>query len=256
MSDVQGLILAAGRGSRLRELTASRPKALVRLCGKPLIKWQQLALRSAGLHDVFAIGGYRGDMLRASLPVVLNDRWQTTNMVFSMLQYLNEGRADIIVSYSDIVYSKAGVDSLLACSADIAIAYDVNWSMLWSARFTDPLEDAESFRSANGKVEEIGQKVSSLSDVGGQFMGLLKLSARGWATCAEFAERLHPSILDMLDMTGLLSRLIAAGYPVAAVPYNDPWGEVDSESDLTLYEEAPQFSDLRDMLAELARRDI
>jgi hypothetical protein len=83
-------------------------------------------------------------------------------------------------------------------------------------------------------------------------MGLVKFSARGWADCIEFVRGLPPAVADTLDMTGLLHRLVGAGRPVAAVPYQDPWGEVDSERDLTLYEEDPRFAPLRAMLSELA----
>ena len=40
-----GVILAAGRGSRMKALTEAHPKCLVELAGKPLLRWQLAALR-------------------------------------------------------------------------------------------------------------------------------------------------------------------------------------------------------------------
>ena len=42
---------------------------------------------------------------------------------------------------------------------------------------------------------------------------------------------------DQIHMTGTLQRVIEAGkIPILGVPYKGKWGEVDSESDLLLYE--------------------
>ncbi|WP_348671920.1 sugar phosphate nucleotidyltransferase, partial [uncultured Abyssibacter sp.] len=46
------MILAAGRGSRLRPLTDTTPKPLVEVRGQPLIDWRLDAIARAGLEDV------------------------------------------------------------------------------------------------------------------------------------------------------------------------------------------------------------
>ena len=46
---MRGIILAAGRGSRLKSLTDERPKCLVELHGKPVLFWQMQSMRAAGV---------------------------------------------------------------------------------------------------------------------------------------------------------------------------------------------------------------
>lgn len=252
MNCVKGLILAAGRGSRLGGLTDLRPKALVSLLGRPLIEWQIHSLRAAGISQITAIGGYRAGLLREYLPTLVNERWAETNMVSSLLTYPNSSRGDVIVSYGDIVYSPKAVTKLLSTQADIAVTFDVNWNEMWAARFAQPLDDAESFRCLGTALTHIGQKASSISEIEGQFMGLLKMSHSGWKACLEFFNRLPPSEQDRLDMTGFLFQFIESGGHVQAVPYDHPWAEIDSPSDLALYEGDEKFAGLRNMLGNMA----
>ena len=46
------MILAAGRGERMRPLSDTTPKPLLRVRGKPLLEWHLLALARAGVREV------------------------------------------------------------------------------------------------------------------------------------------------------------------------------------------------------------
>src|SRR5690606_23865980 len=63
VSRVQGLILAAGRGSRLGAHTEARPKGMVELAGQPLIRWQCAALAGAGVAPTTIVTGYRHEQI-------------------------------------------------------------------------------------------------------------------------------------------------------------------------------------------------
>ena len=61
------MILAAGRGERMRPLTDECPKPLIEIAGRPLIEWHLNALSDAGIRDAVVNLGWLGDELRASL---------------------------------------------------------------------------------------------------------------------------------------------------------------------------------------------
>lgn len=61
------MILAAGRGSRLRPLTDTLPKPLVEVAGEPLIVRHLQRLAAAGVHEVVVNLGWLGDQLRTAL---------------------------------------------------------------------------------------------------------------------------------------------------------------------------------------------
>jgi MurNAc alpha-1-phosphate uridylyltransferase len=61
------MILAAGRGERMRPLTDQAPKPLLPAGGKPLIAWQLLRLAAAGIRDIVINHAWLGDKVEAAL---------------------------------------------------------------------------------------------------------------------------------------------------------------------------------------------
>lgn len=246
MSDrsAAAVILAAGRGSRMRHLTEEKPKCLVELAGRPLLAWQLSALRAAGLDRILVVRGYAGHCLHGDFATVENPRWAGTNMVSSLLcagdfagKFFAEGGRRLVVSYADIVYHPDHVRRLLSAAEDMALTYDTRWEELWKLRFADVLADAETFRQEGGLLREIGGRPSSPDQIQGQYMGLLSFSAAGWQTLEDACAALGPAV-DRLDMTGLLRLLLDQGHAVGAVPVEGRWCESDSDTDRRRYEEA------------------
>jgi len=236
---MRAIVLAAGRGSRLGSLTEDVPKCMVRLGGRTLLDGQLQSIRQAGVREIGIVRGYKAERIQAENAVYfVNEDWNTTNMLVSLIRAQSWLEADrCFVSYSDIVYRSDVVEALLERDEPIVIPYNVNWLPLWQDRFADPLSDAETFRTdAQGYVTEIGGKPESAEQVQGQFMGMLMLSPDGWRTIRHFIGQLEEAAVRRMDMTGLLSGLVQSGVPVRAIPYEGPWLEVDSESDLQLYE--------------------
>lgn len=235
----QGIILAAGRGSRMRAQTEDKPKCRVSIAGQTLLDWQLAALRAAGLANVLVVRGYLAERLQGDFDTVDNPRWSQSNMVVTLTcaaERLSQGPC--VVSYSDIVYRAEHVRKLLAAEGDIRITYDLDWEALWSLRFPDPLADAETFDAPGGRLREIGNRPQSRADIKGQYMGLLYFTPRGWNVVREHLDSLPGAELDRLDMTALLKRLLARDVAITAVPVRGGWCEVDSESDLAAYEDA------------------
>ena len=64
---LRALILAAGRGVRMRPLTDRTPKPLLAVRGKPLIEWHLLALAAAGVRDVVVNTAWLEEQFPAAL---------------------------------------------------------------------------------------------------------------------------------------------------------------------------------------------
>ena len=238
---MRGIILAAGRGSRLRHLGAERPKCLVELMGTRLLDLQVEALRRAGIAEIAVVRGYQGQMIDLpELTYFHNARWAQTNMVASLriaAEWLRTAPA--LVSYADIFFRSQVVAALAATPGPLVISYDRDWRRLWERRFEDPLADAETFRiDAQGRLLEIGGRTASIADIQGQYMGLLKFTPAGWEIIEGHLRQLDAATADRLDMTGLLRRLLAGdALPIGTCATRGNWGEIDNPEDVALYEQ-------------------
>lgn len=232
------VILAAGRGSRMGSATAEQPKCLTPLLGRPLLSWQLDALTRAGCGDVTVIGGYRAEDLIPLAPhLLVNERWDRTNMVGTLRRahdLLSIGPT--IVAYGDIVYRANHVRRLAASTGGITITADTRWLDLWSARFADPLDDAETFRHEDGRLTAIGARPEATGDVQAQFMGLLRLTPGGWQDLSDLVTARGDDAWDSLDMTGLLAAAVADGIHIDVVEVAGGWAEVDEVFDRDLLE--------------------
>jgi L-glutamine-phosphate cytidylyltransferase len=237
---MRAIILAAGRGSRMKSLTDERPKCLVELRGKTLLEWQLGALRETGVNEIAIVTGYKRELLSGrGLIEFHNPHWAETNMVSSLACAQAWLVADTcIVSYSDIFYDSSAVELLVNCTAPLAVTYDSNWLASWRERFGDPLLDAETFRlKPDDTLSEIGNKPRSIEEIDGQYMGLLRFTPASWDEVSRVRADLTDLERDKMHMTGTLQKIIDAGrMPVRAVRYDRSWGEIDSAEDLICYE--------------------
>ncbi len=237
---MKSILLAAGEGTRLRPYTLEVPKCLVEVEGRSLIDRQLDILTSEGISKQIIIGGYLINKLYGRGSKVLeNKRFDETNMVWTLFCADDELDGEVIVSYGDIVYSGLNLQLLLKSTADIAVTIDLDWENYWNERMEDPLNDAETLKiSSDGFITEIGQKPTSLSEIEGQYMGLMKFSADGVKTLKKvFYEALKDGNMrgkkpENAYMTDLLQLIIDKGYKVKAVPVHGGWIEVDTVEDL------------------------
>jgi len=237
---MKAIILAAGRGSRMKEGTTSIPKCLMMLGGITLLERCIESLKKAGfkLSDIGIVTGYKCEKIKVKdVYYFHNANWQTTNMFVSLTMaekwLLQE---PCIVCYSDIVFSPNAVKKLMESKSEFAITYYTEFWDLWQKRFENPFNDLESFKLHEGKLLEIGKKATSRDSIHGQYMGLLRFEPSGWRKVKQAIKLPIQKSISKLDMTTLLQHLITIGHDVEAIEEEELWLECDNLDDIRLYE--------------------
>lgn len=111
------MILAAGRGTRMRELTDNCPKPLLRVAGKHLIEYHIQALAMASIQNIVINTAYLGHMLEATLGD--GSRWGV-NIKYSHEQELGLETAGGIINALPLLGDKP----FIVVNGDIWSDYD------------------------------------------------------------------------------------------------------------------------------------
>jgi len=236
------IILAAGEGKRLRPLTNNIPKALVKYKGKSLIDYQLSVFQNLGIDDILIVKGYKADTFnRPDIKYVINENYESTNMVYSLFcanQYFSD---DMVISYGDIIFESSIVESLIKTIDNFSVAVSKNWLELWKQRMKEPLDDAESLIMDNdGYIKELGKKIDSYSKVQAQYMGLFRIKNDAVNVVNNIYQTLDRNSLydgrefDKMYMTSFIQQIINQHYPVKGIQVTGQWLEVDRPDDLAI----------------------
>jgi choline kinase len=240
------IILGAGRGSRLRALTDGQPKCYAPVAGRRILDWVLEALAQAGLGTPVFIGGYRLEQVRADYPQLefcRNPRWQSTNILESLLcaeAFMGEG---FVCSYADILYRPTVVRRALEHPGERVLCVDTQWRHRYAERSQHPEHDAEKVRAEGDRVLEISRGLEA-EHAAGEYIGVAKFSAAGAAQLCEHYHRLKRAWAGRVWKDGrpfeqaylihLFAEMLEHGLPFHLVATEGEYLEIDTEEDYAL----------------------
>lgn len=120
---MQAIILAAGMGKRLKELTSNATKCMVEVNGEMMIHKTLMHLEKLNLNKIVLVVGYEGQQLmdyvnslglKTPVEYVVNDVYYKTNNIYSLYlakEYLLQD--DTLLLESDLVYEEAVIRKLV-----------------------------------------------------------------------------------------------------------------------------------------------
>ena len=158
---MKAIILAAGLGSRLRPMTDSKPKCLVKINGKPLLQYQLDAYKQAGIVDILIIVGYQGSKVEEyckhikglNIKVIYNNDYEFTNNMYSL--YLARDllcHTSFILNNADLAITPGVVNQLVNSSFDDLIFVD-------TSQYNE--ESMKISIGKNGYVRDISKTISA-----------------------------------------------------------------------------------------------
>lgn len=225
--------------------TDNLPKGMLSIQGKSLIEWQVEKLRDTGLTDIAIVTGYRREAIAFSgIAYYHNPDWADTNMVETLMCAREALCSDVLLCYSDILYTRDLAQLASSSPVDVGVCVDIAWRDYWNLRFGSTEEDLETLTvSPDGRIIELGKPAPSSEGLNHRYIGLLKFSCRGVedllrvydsrkATQAAWPQSGKP--FRQGYMTDLLHQLIVAGAKVMPITTCGDWMEFDTAQDYEL----------------------
>ena len=227
------VVLAASRGADLGAVTASVPKCMVDVRGKPLLHRLLDTLHEGGVSDAAVVRGYRKHAIVPNgFATVDNDQFETTGEAYSLACALPRLHGEMVVVYGDVLFRRYILDGLLASDGDITVVIDSDRRPEACARDlveADRRDTAAYFDSAPALLTAIRAEPDRAS---GEWIGLLHTSAAGTERVrAELQAMAEAGVLEGADLPDLLGRLMASG-PVRVHYIHGHWLDVDTLTDL------------------------
>lgn len=240
---MKAIIIAAGRGARLGRMTDEQPKCMVRIGGVPMLHRAVGVLLSAGIEDVVVIRGYAAEQLSCSgCRYVEHPGWFRTNVLGSLFAAEDEIKDEVLIVYSDILFSAAVVREALAAAGSIVPVVDRAWLAAYDGRNHHPPSEAEKVRMEAGRVRSIGKMNVPAETADGEFIGMLKLDAEGADrirqayACAQTSFAGQPFVtaqtFENAYLTDLLQFMVDGGETIRPAIIEGGWREIDTAEDL------------------------
>ena len=212
-----GVILAAGMAKRLRPLTDTKPKCLLKVGERTLLERTIDAMRLAGIQEFLVVTGYRGEMIRDFLTshfslltfhFLDNTDYEHNNNIYSLWMACQKVRGcDFLLMDSDILCDPAAV---------VRIAQEQT-SALAINRHELGEEEMKVVIDADNRITEIS-KTCRPEDAMGESVGIEKITA-------DYSEALARELDQMILQEGLIDiyyerafeRLIPQGHTFKVV---------------------------------------
>ena len=226
---MRGIILAAGKGSRLNGTAGENPKCLVKAGGLTLIERQIRNLRNAGIDDIAVVVGCQADQVRRAcgqgITYVENSKYAQTNSMYSLWMarpLLFEG---FVVLNCDVLFHPVLLNDLLTSRHENAL--------LLAYREADqpPFGDEEmKVQVRCGRVREMSKQMDS-EDADGENLGIVKFGPDGAAELVTILDRLV-SGGNLREWAPRAFREFAQVRPLHAIGTRGlPWIEIDFPED-------------------------
>ena len=242
---MKAIILAAGMGLRLGELTKELPKPLIDVNGKSIIERQISSFRKAGIDDiVLVIGHFAEKYSFKNVKYVNGKKSFSHDILYSLIEAKSEMIDDVIISYGDIIFEDSIVQALLNSKNGISLAIDLKWEKMYQNKSKNLVDKVSNVFIENNQITKIGYK-ENLGEPDkktvGEFIGLAKFSKK---TIGDFLkiylelEKSHngkfhesPSVKEGI-ITDMLQEFIDRNYVLNPIFISGKRCEIDTVDDL------------------------
>lgn len=221
----KAVLLAAGRGTRMRELTADLPKPMIEVHGKPVLQHIVEGLRDVGVRQLLVIVGYRADAVQ--------NFFGDGSRYYIEIQYTTQAVQDGTGRVVDLARNFAGDSPFVLSYGDILVDR-ANYKRLLNLP-----QDVEAIISVT-QVEDVSKGGAVFLNEEMELVDLREKSKPGEPTSPwynagiytfrpsifEFTAKLKPSPRGEYELTDAIRALAHSGKRVKALELTGEWADV------------------------------
>jgi UDP-N-acetylglucosamine diphosphorylase / glucose-1-phosphate thymidylyltransferase / UDP-N-acetylgalactosamine diphosphorylase / glucosamine-1-phosphate N-acetyltransferase / galactosamine-1-phosphate N-acetyltransferase len=219
----KAVILAAGRGTRMRELTTAVPKPMIEVRGKPVLQHIVEGLRDAGIREALIVVGYQadavwnffGDGSRYSISIqyatqtVQDGTGRVVNLARDFV-----GDSPFVLSYGDILIDPMNYKRVVDLPENVE-------AMVTVTRGEDVSKGGAVFLNEQMELVDIREKSDAREETSWYNAGLYAFRP----SIFEFTAKLKPSPRGEYELTDAI-RAIAHSEKVKALELTGEWADV------------------------------
>ena len=221
----QAVLLAAGRGTRMRELTADLPKPMIEVRGKPVLQHIVEGLRDAGVRRFLIIVGYRADAVQnffgdgARYKIDIQYATQTTQdgtgRVVDLARNFVKDSA-FVLAYGDILVAPENYKRIVDLADDIEALISVT-------RGEDVSKGGAVFLNERMELVDLREKSKPGEPTSPWYnAGLYAFRP----SIFEFTAKLKPSPRGEFELTDAIRDLAQSSKKVKALELTGEWADV------------------------------
>jgi len=246
---MKAVILAAGKGTRMRELTNAIPKPMLKVQGKPILEHIILGLRGAGVEEVFIVTGFQA----GTIEQYFGDGTKWGMRVAYGRQVVQDGTGKA----PEIARTFVGNDDFLLTYGDILVQPETYPQMLKRFRESkfsglvtvtgseDVTKGGLNFFDEEFCLTKLVEKPTNADLEKLRLDGLLREGQSVWYNAGiyvfrpivfEFTARLQKSPRGEYELTDAINQMVLAGHRIAGMQIAGRWVDVRDPEVLAMLE--------------------
>lgn len=234
-TQTQAVILGASQGKELNSLTLDKPKVMLPISGKPLLRRLVDELKKLDINEIQVVAGYKAESIKIQgIQVIINNDYETTGELASLACSQKFWRDDLVILYGDLLFRNYILRDLLEAKGEITTVVDSGIQNISKSGNPDyafcSKPDDRSLFNPDVNLLKIDQNYQNAQ---GRWLGMLKVNQEGkkWLDQA-LIELKKQANFNQLGIPDLCNYLINQGKKIKVLYINGHWLDLNSLEDL------------------------
>ena len=237
---MKAIILAAGKGIRLRSMTNKIPKCMIKICDKSVLKRQVELLKKCKINNITIVTGSLAKEIKIDdVSYVKNKFYRSTEQNYSIFAAKKKLNGSVIISFADIIYDKKILEKIINFKGECGIVVRKDWKKAYRNRKLHPISEADNVLLNGRKIIKIRKNITNYNgnEKVVEFLGIVKFSRKGTSLLLkklQYLNKHHKGKFHTADsfkkayLIDMIQELINSDMDVAPIFVNGKYFEIDT----------------------------